>query len=143
MESFQNKDLSEQKVEKVSEFTMANALKRGPLVQLLKSIFTGGADETTTATTTSYSMSFPDVGEAVEGMQSYVQNRLSKLEHLPNGSWLSHFVESVFVIGVAVALIIVYRDDQKWAKVVSLLVSEIRRTTPVVTMLIRYPQTWQ
>ena len=107
---------------------MANALKRGPLVQLLKSLFTGGMDETTTATDSSYSMSFPDVGEAVEGMQSYVQSRLSKLEHLPNGSWLGHFLESVFVIGVAVALVIVYRDDQKWAKVVSLF-SDVGNTT--------------
>ena len=101
---------------------MANALKRGPLVQLLKSLFTGGTDETTMTPTSSYSMRFPDVGDAVEGVQSYVQTQLSKFDQNSNNgnSWLSHFLESVVVIGVAIALVVVYRDQQKWAKVVSL-----------------------
>ena len=100
---------------------MANALKRGPLVQLLKSLFTGGTDETTMTPTGSYSMRFPDVGDAVEGVQSYVHTQLSKFDqNSNNGSWLSHFLESVVVIGLATALVVVYRDEQKWAKVVSL-----------------------
>ena len=99
---------------------MANALKRGPLVQLLKSLFTGGTDVTTTTSTTS-SYRFPDMGNVVEGIQSYTQHHFSHLKHHVHGSsWLSHFLESVLVIGVATALVIVYRDDQKWTKIVTL-----------------------
>lgn len=97
---------------------MANALKRGPLVQLLKSLFSGGTDVTTTTTTGTYRL--PDVGDTLEGMQSFVQHKFSQFEHQTSGSWLSHFLESVLVIGVATALLVVFRDDQKWAKVVSL-----------------------
>ena len=96
---------------------MANALKRGPLVQLLKSLFTGGTDMTATTTSTTSSYHFPDMGSVVE----YAQHHFSHLEHHVHGSsWLSHFSESVLVIGVATALVIVYRDDQKWAKIVTL-----------------------
>ena len=107
---------------------MANALKRGPLVQLLKSLFTGGADTTTSSSTSSYQ--FPDVSDVVEGMQSYAKQNFSQFEHhVHGGTWLSHFLESLLVIGVAIALVIVYRDDQKWAKIVSLFHVETTNNT--------------
>ena len=128
---------------------MVNTLKNGPLVKLLKTLASGIFPvETTNATvTTSTTAGFAsmvgaqlesllrtsipgmknnftvaDAVNAAEGsMKTYATLAGGQLEKLSTTSWPAYFLENLLVVALAVGLLVLYQDQDRWRSIVTIL----------------------